>query len=666
MNKFTGNRNLQASYEDRLKALLTATSDVVYTLNPDWSIMYELDGRGFLVDTQEPTPEWKSRNIYWEDLELVDTAIANAIATKTVFQLEHRVNRPDGSTGWTFSRAVPILTADGEIKEWFGVASDISERKLAEESLKESREILEQQKRTYETITAGTPDLMYVFDLEYRFTYANRALLEMWGKSWDEAIGKGLLENGYEQWHAVMHEREIDSIKSTGKPVRGEVSFPHATLGRRLYDYILNPVFDEHGEVVAVSGTTRDVTERDQWEQQLKESAERLQAMNEEFAAVNEELSASNEQILAVNESLSQANADILSAQHKIQEGKMALSQAIEAANFGTWYIHSQTREFITDARLKELFGYYPSEQLSIEQAVAQITEEYREFVSKKLENAIYNNGDYDVSYPVIGLHDNRLRWLRAIGNLMSDASGTFSSFTGVVMDITEQKMDEIRKNDFMGMVSHELKTPLNSLSAYLQLLNLRSGNIQDETSLRAISQSIKQTKRMTDMINGFLDFSRLQAAKIVLQHSPFDIADLIDEAKEEALMLYGTHNFIFEPVEHLIVNADRVKLGQVIANLVGNAVKYSRPESTIQISCISNNGGVKVSVKDEGVGIRQDELAKVFERFYRIDTDSLIAGFGIGLYVSSEIVKLHQGEIWAESEVGKGSVFCFTFPVTL
>ncbi|TCD11046.1 PAS domain S-box protein [Pedobacter frigidisoli] len=664
MNESTSNRNLQSSFEDRFKALLTATSDVVYSVSPDWGLIYELDGHGFLQDDREATKDWKLRNVYLEDHDILDAAIARAIATKTVFHLEHRVKRTDGTIGWTSSRAVPILAEDGQIREWFGLASDITERKLAEESLKESREILEQQKRTYETITAGTPDLMYVFDLGYRFTYANRALLEMWGKTWDEAVGKGLLENGYEPWHAEMHEREINSIKATGKPVRGEVSFPHATLGIRLYDYILNPVFDEHGEVVAVSGTTRDVTDRDQWERQLKESAERLQAINEEFAAVNEELSASNEQILAVNQSLSEANEDILSAQQTIQEGKLALSQAIEAANFGTWYIHSQTREFITDARLKELFGYYPNEPLSIEQAIAQITEEYREFVSNKLENAIYNNGDYDVSYPVIGLHDNRLRWLRAIGNLIADASGAFSSFTGVVMDITEQKMDEIRKNDFMGMVSHELKTPLTSLSAYLQLLGMRSKNIQDETSLRAISQAIKQTKRMSDMINGFLEFSRLEAAKIILKHAPFDIADLIYEAKEEALMLYGTHKFIFEPVDSQIVNADRVKLGQVIANLVGNAVKYSRPESTVQISCVACNEEVKVSVKDEGLGMKRDELDKIFARFYRVDTNSLIAGFGIGLYVSSEIVKLHHGEIWAESEIGKGSVFSFTFPL--
>jgi PAS domain S-box-containing protein len=308
-----------------------------------------------------------------------------------------------------------------------------------QQALREANERSEQQTRVYETITSGTPDLIYVFDLDYRFTYANQALLSMWGKTWENAIGKSLLENGYEPWHAEMHEREIDQVKATKQPVRGEVSFPHATLGRRVYDYILTPVINEHGEVEAVSGTTRDVTERKQFEESLAQSTEELQAVNEEMAAINEEQAASNEELTATNEELAQVNEQLQRAHQQIEEGQTSLRLAINAANFGTWFIHSVTREFITDGRLKELFGYYPDEDLSIEQALAQITDEYRGFVATKLENAIYNNGDYDVIYPVIGLHDDQLRWLRAIGNLKADPSGAFSAFTGVVMDITEQ-----------------------------------------------------------------------------------------------------------------------------------------------------------------------------------------------------------------------------------
>jgi PAS domain S-box-containing protein len=282
-NRSTPNEQAIAASEERFRALVAATSDIIYSMSPDWRIMRQLDGRGFLKDTHEPTTDWQEKNVYPDDREKVTAAIKEAIRGKKTFELEHRVNRADGTPGWTFSRAVPILDDKGEIIEWFGTASDITDRKRAEEELQETRDRSEQQKRLYETITSGTPDLMYVFGLDYRFTYANAALLSMWGKTWDTAVGKGLRENGYEEWHAAMHEREIDQVRATKKPVRGEVSFPHATLGRRVYDYILTPVFNEHGEVEAVAGTTRDVTERNLWEQALAKSSEELQTINERW-----------------------------------------------------------------------------------------------------------------------------------------------------------------------------------------------------------------------------------------------------------------------------------------------------------------------------------------------------------------------------------------------
>jgi PAS domain S-box-containing protein len=122
------------------------------------------------------------------------------------------------------------------------------------------------------SISASTPDLIYAFDLSYRFTYVNNAVLSMWGKTWEQAIGKSLLENGYEPWHAEMHEREIDQVVATRQPIRGEVSFPHAVLGNRIYDYIFVPVTNQLGEVEAVAGTTRDITEIRKAEDMVRKS----------------------------------------------------------------------------------------------------------------------------------------------------------------------------------------------------------------------------------------------------------------------------------------------------------------------------------------------------------------------------------------------------------
>lgn len=156
---------------------------------------------------------------------------------------------------------------------------DITEKKEAESALNEALADAEKLKRLYDSIINNTPDLVYVFDLNYKFIYANKALLTMWGKSAEDAIGQGLRENGYEEWHALMHEREIDVVAAEKRSVRGTVSFPHAELGRRIYDYILVPVFNENGEVEVVAGTTRDITESKLAEQKLQLSENRFRKM---------------------------------------------------------------------------------------------------------------------------------------------------------------------------------------------------------------------------------------------------------------------------------------------------------------------------------------------------------------------------------------------------
>ncbi len=657
--------NTVAASEARLRALVTATSDIIYSLSADWSVMRELDGRGFLKDTKEPTTDWQSKNVHPEDLERVKAAIDTAIRGKKIFQMEHRVLRIDDSTGWTFSRAVPILDNEGEIIEWFGTASDITDRKLAEEALQESIAHSEKQRRLYETITSGTPDLMYVFDLNYRFTYANSALLSMWGKTWENAIGKDLLENGYEPWHAEMHEREIDQVKATKQPIRGEVSFPHATLGRRMYDYIFTPVFDENGEVEAVSGTTRDVTERKQFEQALAHSAEELQALNEEMVVINEEQAASNEELITANEQLAHVNQQLLAAHQKIEDGEVALRLAIESGELATWSLDERLGNITASARFNELFGLNPEDHVPYDAAVSQILPEYRQMVQDAVTASFNSGARFNVEYPITSLRDGKLRWIRSVGKLVTDEkSGNY--ITGVIADITEQKMDEIRKNDFIGMVSHELKTPLTSMKGYIQILLNKLKEREDDFTISALEKANAQVAKMTGMINGFLNISRLESGKIHINLQVFDLAQLIKEAEEETLATIGSHTIIFEPVETTFIHADRDKIGQVIHNLISNAVKYSPAGSLINVACIKINGLAKLSVQDQGMGIKADDLPNIFNRYYRVEDHHMfsISGFGIGLYLCSEIVHRHHGEIRAESEFGKGSIFSFSLPL--
>jgi PAS domain S-box-containing protein len=187
------------------------------------------------------------------------------------------LHAPDGSIMGTLAfyhpqPCVPDALHAADIGYVADMAALLIERELRERRNREQLTRIgaesERRRRLYEAVLDNTPDLNYVFDLNHRFTYANEVLLRMWGRSWDEAIGKNCLELGYPDWHAAMHDREIEQVKATRAPIRGEVPFDGA-FGLRIYEYIFVPVLGPDGEVEAVAGTTRDITERKRFEEEL-------------------------------------------------------------------------------------------------------------------------------------------------------------------------------------------------------------------------------------------------------------------------------------------------------------------------------------------------------------------------------------------------------------
>ncbi len=200
--------------------------------------------------------------IHPDDLSRVTSAWEQAVGEHSPSESEFRFLKPDGSVTWIQGSAQPLLDPMGGFAGYIGCCVDITDRKRSEETLARITVESERKRRLYDGLLSTTPDLAYVFDLNGRFIYANAAVLEMWGKTWTEAAGKNCLELGYEPWHAAMHDREIAEVIRTKHAVRGEVPFPHESKGVRIYDYIFAPVLGDDGEVEAIAGTTRDVTER--------------------------------------------------------------------------------------------------------------------------------------------------------------------------------------------------------------------------------------------------------------------------------------------------------------------------------------------------------------------------------------------------------------------
>ncbi|WP_223833843.1 PAS domain-containing sensor histidine kinase [Spirosoma profusum] len=222
--------------------------------------------------------------IHTDDVSRVSQAVQWAMTPQSngLFDETYRtIGADDGQLRWVRFHGRSYFSEAGEIYRFAGVAQEVTQQILTQQRETRIRQDAQRQQRIYEAIAGSTPDLMYVFDLNYRFIYANQALLNMWGSSWEKSIGKDLLANGYEPWHAQMHEREIDQVVATKQSIRGEVSFPHATLGKRIYDYVFAPVLNERGEVEAVAGTTRDITDIKQAEETLRESEKNYRTLFE-------------------------------------------------------------------------------------------------------------------------------------------------------------------------------------------------------------------------------------------------------------------------------------------------------------------------------------------------------------------------------------------------
>lgn len=210
------------------------------------------------------TYEKAIRHIHPEDVERVNQAVLLATNPESdgYFDQTYRtLGADDGKLRWVRFYGRAYFSENCELIRFAGVAHEVTEQKMIQEREVIAHQQILHQQGILEAISSSSPDLMYVFDLNYCFTYANKALLDMWGTDFESSVGKRLLDLGYEPWHAQMHEREIDQVVASRKPIRGEVSFPHATLGKRIYDYVFAPVFNESGKVEAIAGTTRDITD---------------------------------------------------------------------------------------------------------------------------------------------------------------------------------------------------------------------------------------------------------------------------------------------------------------------------------------------------------------------------------------------------------------------
>jgi PAS domain S-box-containing protein len=230
--------------------------------------------------------------------------------------------------------------------------------------------------------------------------------------------------------------------------------------------------------------------------------------------------------------------------------------------------------------------------------------------------------------------------------------------------ELYTQRLQELNlhRDDFIVMTSHELKTPLTIILANLQLLQQLMAT---DTRVSFVNTTMKQVLKLSDLVSNLLDVSKIQSGRLELNASLFNLGVLIKEIINNLQRTAEDHRLVFNDKAHqLLVNADRKRIEQVIINFISNSIKYMPSPGDIIIEAHKKDGNVIVSVRDTGIGIPEKDLNNIFMRFYRVSgSASSFSGSGIGLFVSSEIIKAHHGRIWAESKIKKGSVFYFSIP---
>ena len=258
---------------------------------------------------------------------------------------------------------------------------------------------------------------------------------------------------------------------------------------------------------------------------------------------------------------------------------------------------------------------------------------------------------------------------LRVRFALVRRESGFISGLVAVLHDTTEQDKEERERRLFVSNVSHELRTPLTSVKSYLEALD--EGALSEPVAPDFVKVSLNETNRMMRMVTDLLSLSRIDnetshleveltnfTAFITFILNRFDKIKNQDETKKyEIIRDY--------PITPIWVEIDTDKLTQVIDNIMNNAIKYSPDGGTITVSIKTTDEQLILSIADEGLGIPKQDLPKIFDRFYRVDKARSRAqgGTGLGLAIAKEIIKQHQGFIWAKSEYGVGSTFTIVLP---
>ncbi len=551
---------------------------------------------------------------------------------------------------------------DAAMRQVAVVFTDISKRKQAEAILQQTSAELESQVRKFDATLSTITDSVFSFDRDGRFLYANQVLLDVWGISAAEAIGKTMAELKYP---ATVERQVLDDLQQvleTGKSVRNETPYSSPTGVEGYFEYILSPVIAADRTIDSVVGCSRDISDRKRVEDERK---------NVEAA---------------------------------LRESETRLRFMLNASQIGDWDLdlttepHTAHRSFRHD----QIFGYESLlPEWSYDIFLAHVHPDDRAAVNEKFQETLSASTNWNFECRIIH-PDQSIHWIWVRSSVYCDASGTPIRLLGMVVDITEAKRDEVIrkqaeaererllqqekaareeaqranqiKDEFLAVLSHELRSPLNPILGWTRLL--RNGKLDPARQKDALATIERNAKLQSQLIEDLLDISRIMQGKLTLTATSVSLAFVIAAAVETVNLAADAKNIQItldlDP-DVAPVSGDAARLQQVVWNLLTNAVKFtdSGGQVLVELRRVATEGGLgnamaQIRVIDTGKGIRPQFLPHVFEYFRQEDgsTTRRFGGLGLGLAIVRQIVELHGGTVKAESAgEHQGATFIVQLP---
>ena len=545
----------------------------------------------------------------------------------------------DGGYGEVF--LIPLRNPEQEITGILTITRNITDLILTSERLQESyKELQRSEDRHYRMINEVQDYSIILLDKEGNIESWSAGAEKIKGYAASEILGKNFgIFYTPKDLDARLPERMIQQAVTAGRATHE--GWQLRKNGSVFWaNVVITALHDESGEVVGFSKVTKDLTERKIAEDNLRNYAEQLKLKNNELMLSNKELQDAREQLarnrtrylieamphivatVASDGTLDYANQHLMDyvgfTFEEVQQGKWmdAIHPADKKKLLVTWNRCLETKE-----------------NLQIEFRFKRSDDEYLWHLA--------------IAKPIIRKQEE-----------------VFDIWIITLTNIHDQKLLDEKKDEFIGIASHELKTPLTSAKAYAQMLQMLLKKGHNAEALMYIKRTNLFIDRLNNLISELLDITKIQHGKLQMFATPFNFNEMMADTVELMQHTKPKHRIRINGAAANSINGDRERIQQVLINLLSNAIKYSPEEDHVEVNITNYEDHIQIAIRDYGIGIPKSDQQRIFDRFYRVeDSATKFQGLGIGLFISAEIIRRHNGDIWVESMPGKGSIFYCTLP---